>query len=174
MFSSCVGNRHNTSKSIDSELIWGNNALLKNSIVNNNDSLETKFETLKSTLVQNNSSTKYSFKQKVINKLIVNKIHNLSKRNSNKESIKDINKVKNESSTQSNFSWLWAILLILAAIVSSLFVAKLAGPVAAILFFIAVMAIMYLTLPDDIASAMGEAALLILLNFLIQLLLSMI
>lgn len=113
-----------------------------------------------------------SLKQKVLTNVVERKLNKL--KINQLKSISKNNEVNKNSKTASNWNWLWSTLLIAVVVVAALFITKIWGSIAGLIGLIALLVLLYLILPEDMANAMGQAAIIMAVNAVIQLLLSLL
>ena len=111
-------------------------------------------------------------KNKILLKLVERKINKLKL----KQTKRDFNNktVLEKSKTASNMNWLWVTLLIAAVVVAALFITKFWGSILGLIALFALLILLYLILPEDMANAMGQAAIVLAINTVLQLLLSLL
>jgi hypothetical protein len=112
---------------------------------------------------------KLSLKSRFVNKIVERKLHKLTKK-INKPSI--ITTYAQNNNTKVDLSWLWATLLIIAAIAVAFALATFYGAIAGLIAFLGILVLLYLVLPEEIGAALGQAAAILVINALLQLLLS--
>ena len=111
-------------------------------------------------------------KNKILFKLVERKINKL-KLNQPKRDFQN-NNVLEKSKIASNMNWLWVTLLITAVVIAALFITKFWGSILGLIALFALLILLYLICPEDMANAMGRAAIVLAINTVLQLLLSLL
>lgn len=157
--------------------VYENDDLVWNDFTNQNNSEihvnEMTFDTPNLEIgVKKGINSTEKIKNKILLKLVERKINKL-KLKQTKRDFQD-KKVLEKSKTASNLNWLWVSLLISAVVIASLFITKFWGSISGLIALFALLILLYLILPEDMANAMGQAAIVLAINTVLQLLLSLL
>lgn len=117
---------------------------------------------------------KSKIKKTFIEKIIEKKVAKFTSKVSNPNNISKEAKVLNKNKSQANFNWLWSVLLFIGVLFLAAVLTKYFGPIAGLCSLIAILILLYLILPEDLSNAMGQAAVITILNVVLQLIISMI
>ena len=156
------------SNRITHELKWSD--IQPNQFVNNVDkSLSERLVTS----MDNHSleMKKPSLATKIAGKYLIKKAVKIQA-NSKQKSVKNQLKVQQNKASLNDFSWLWTSLILLGTIFFALLIGTLISPLAGLISFLAMLFLLYMLLPDELGDAIGQAAVIMALNVVLQLLLS--
>ncbi len=114
---------------------------------------------------------KPSLSTKIVGKYLIKKAAKIMP-NSNPYVVKNQLKAQQKKASLQDFSWLWTSLIMLSAVFLALLIGYLFTPLAGLISFLALLFLLYMLLPNELGDAIGQAAVIMAINVVLQLLLS--
>ena len=119
-------------------------------------------------------TTPISFKSHLLTTVISRKLKKLHKHLVNDAPIYQQAKKQSLNTAKRDFSWLWSTLILLGVLAITLLIVPLVGVVPAIISLFLMMLLLYLVLLEELGAVIGQAAIIIAINALMQVLFSVL
>lgn len=115
---------------------------------------------------------KPSLATKIVTRYLIKKAAKIQTKPNQQVGNKQLKQKQQNKASLNDFSWLWTSLILLGTIFFALLIGTLISPLVGLISFLTMLFLLYMLLPDELGDAIGQAAVIMALNVVLQLLLS--